>query len=111
MGAVAEGDVWVRITRDIELLGIGELPRVAIRRADHGEYDCARGNCLPAQVGRLGGCPEPPMAGRAVAQHLLDGGRNERLWELSQPGECAGVLAERDDRVVQQVRGGLAACK
>src|SRR6478752_3804215 len=24
-------------------------------------------------------------------------------------GECAGVLAERDDRVAQQIRGGLAA--
>jgi hypothetical protein len=36
-----ECDVRVGIARDVEAVGIGEMARIAIRGADHGEHERA----------------------------------------------------------------------
>jgi hypothetical protein len=71
--AVAEGEVTVGISGNVEPIGVMETPRVVIGRQQRDHHDLVLGNVKLTDADRRGSEPEDGDVGRAVeAQQLLD---------------------------------------
>ena len=73
MDPMPEGQVRIRIARDIEPIRVAELLRVAISGTDHRNHELARRNDLPMQLDLAPRQPEHPLQRRAITQDFFDG--------------------------------------
>src|SRR5689334_16793511 len=92
--AVPEGEVRVRIARDVEPLGIGELRGIAIRRC-HQQHDAIaplHGHSADHHV--FGGGAHRALHGPVEAQALLDGGL-QQLRLLAEAAPLARLQQRR----------------
>ena len=67
MNAVAEGDVRVGVTRDVEVVRVAKLLGVAVGGADHGQHQLAGRDYLAVQLDVTARRPHDPLQRRAVA--------------------------------------------
>src|SRR5262249_56546300 len=103
--AIAEREMLVGTTRDVEAVGIGELALVAVRRARQQEDARAGGDgaAVPLDVPR--GDAPLVLRRRGVAQYLLDGIRNEPLVGADRRVLPRGTR-EEGARLRQELGGG-----
>ena len=106
MTAVPEGDVAVLAARDVEVLGVGELHRIAVGCAQQQVDLVARRNLVALDLDRLAGTARGQLNGAVQAQHLLDRARDE-LGSRAQAHQLRRVPQQRLHSVPDQVRGGL----
>ena len=107
MHACAEGEVRVRVARDVETVRILELGRIAVcRREESGEHVAAAElPSLPDHVAgreaRLG-----HLHWRYVAQAFLDAGRHQ-AWIALQPAALILMRQQRKEPAGNQMGGGF----
>ena len=106
--AVTEGDVIVRPTIGIELVGTLEVPRVAIRsREDHHQH-IVLADLLSLELQVCVGRPRQAVDRGVEPQEFVDHGR-DLLGLLPRHLEQIGPLLEHDGHIRQQVGRGLVA--
>ena len=107
--AVAEGHVVVRRAAHVEGAGgRAELGLVAVGGRVDQEQRVTGGDRRAAELGVGDRGAHERRHRRGPAQHLLDGGREQRRVG-GQPVELLGVLGQRDQRARDGVAGGLVA--
>src|SRR6202041_3308250 len=107
--AVAERQVIVRLTRDVELLRLGEFRRVAIGRAeDHCDYR-PRLDSSAAHFRVALREAQQHLYWTVIAQHLLYRRRDQRRI-APQSLILSRIAREREQAVAYQIGGRLVAC-
>ena len=109
MRAGGEGEMAVRAARDVEPLGIGELPSGRGWRPPMPSVTSWPGPMLDAaDLGLARRAAVAELVGAFEAQELLDRGADQ-VGRVDQPAALAGPCAERRQRVADQVGRGLVA--
>ena len=108
MGAVAEGQVRVWIAGDVEAIRVGEHGLVPVGGRVVDLYLVVLGDVLAGQFEVAGGGPAELDDRRGEPQHLFQRGR-QQAQVVAEPGELTGVLRQGQQRVRQQVAGGVVA--
>ena len=108
MDAGAEGKMPIRLTADVEPVGIGELRGIAIGGAD-ADMDISAGfHCYPAENGIALGAAIAKLVRTLRAQELLDG-RIDEFRVRAQIGERLGMADQEIDAVADEICCGLVA--
>jgi hypothetical protein len=106
VGAVAEGEVAVVGALDVEPVGVGKAPRVAVGGVHPGINAFARLELPPARLVRDCDHARERAARPVVTQAFLDRIRG-KFRPRPQLRKLRGVAQEREYPVADQVRGGL----
>ena len=108
MNTQAEGQVTTRVAVDIESVGVGKLPLVAVRRSEHRHHWGALRNLRLGQLDILGRFPEQHLNRPVVAQPLFHQ-RGYEFWIRLNSSKLFGLALERHDRVAHEIGGGFVA--
>jgi hypothetical protein len=108
--AFAEAEVTGTAAGDVEPIGVGELPGIAVRRTGDENDSRTRRDRHPVQPHLPRGRPGGQLQRGDVPQCLLDRGRDERGVALQQRA-LVGVLGEQLEQVAGQPGGRLDAAE
>ena len=108
VGAVAEGQVRVGIAGDVEAVRVDEHGLVPVGGRVVDLYLVVLGDVLAGQFEVAGGGPAELDDRRGEPQHLFQRGR-QQAQVVAEPDELTGVLRQGQQRVRQQVAGGVVA--
>jgi hypothetical protein len=108
MDTVPEGNMRIRIARDVESVRIAELPGIAICGADHRQHELPRWDDLAVHFRVASRRPHQPLERRAISQDFLDR-RRQKVWHCAQAGELLRIFDETQNGVVDQIRRGFLA--
>ncbi len=75
MNAVAEGDMAILLTREVQAIGLWELRGIAVGRAEHRDDRLPGGDPLPTDLDVRARLPRRHLDGAVIAQDLGHRGR------------------------------------
>src|SRR5450432_1258291 len=103
VGTLAEGEVTVRGSSEVEPVGLLETKGVAVGRAEHQVHDLAGDDAIAADFEILFRPPRRDLDWTVETQKLLDGARQKRRLG-AQPRERGRIPQQRKRSVSDEVR-------
>ncbi len=108
--AEAEPEVTVLVAQEVEPVGVGELPRVAVRRR-HRQRDVGAGGDVHARDLEVDGRDaRDPADDGLVPDHLLDC-RGQELGPRAEERELIGVRREEEEHDRERAAGRVVPCE
>ena len=101
-----ESHVAIVRARDVEPVGIGEMPGIAVGRPDGGNDQGPAGDLPALNLDISGGEPSRPLHRAVIAQELLDRGGDEAGIALELL-ELVGMTEQGEQPVADEVHRGL----
>ena len=110
MCAMPEAKMGIRVSANIEPVGIRKTRGITVRGADHGEDELACWNLLPMQIDIVRGHAIHPLQRRSVSKYFLDGqGQKTRMGPDG--GKLVGIFHKGKECIADEISCGLTARK